>query len=219
MAGCFAFFRFLDWLVGKIGYLGIFTSPEDFQAMMARAPVWLQSVWESMVLPALIWLGAAWEFVASPIGTVTAFALIALVLVVDMDKVARLTRGLWFNVRHAVAEKMWIDGESALNLLRDSEWGQLVGPSDVTYFNALSSLGSRFGLSESEKKRIKFRRYLFATLRKFAESNPDAYKEATGEGDSFYDEVALRDFIDAALDALVEGEFGKPPDFRVTPKV
>lgn len=217
LAGVLLVFRVIDWLVGKLGYLGVFTSPEDFKTMMERAPIWMGSVWVWVV-----WLGEkagiVWGFAISPGGTMAMLALIFLVLMIDMNKVTRLTRGLWFNVRHAVSERVWISRTSAIDLIKESEWGQLITPFEATIFgyNALAALQHRkSGLSDSEKIHLKFRVFLDRCLRAFAESNYNAHR-INDSGHDEYDEVALRAYLDKALDSVIEKEFGKPPTHQVS---
>ena len=108
-------------------------------------------------------------------------------------------------------------------MLRESDWGRIREP--LTYeerpLNRLAELAGvlshtqrvQYGLTETEKKALRFRVFLDAALRRFAIANNDAVREH--EGQVQYDEVAIRAYARVALEEEVLNEVGIPPSHRV----
>ncbi|MXO94761.1 hypothetical protein GRI62_14260 [Erythrobacter arachoides] len=119
----------------------------------------------------------------------------------------RLRHRLWFDWRKLLVERVWIDREAAIALMRHSEWGQIKRP--ATSLLDFTMPGTT-GLSASEKQRKKFRLYLELSLDAFGQDNPASVREVEGGG-SEYDEASLRKFVRSAMMSEIEDEFGAIP--------
>lgn len=133
----------------------------------------------------------------------------------------RLRHKLKFRWRHILSEQVWISKLDALELIRQSDWGRLKEPRLVQHVNVLDALAINFsrervvrGMSDWDRKILKYNVFVDRTLEKFAEANPRA-KRTVESGEEF-DETALRAFLKQAMDAEMANEFGDIPTFRVT---
>lgn len=122
--------------------------------------------------------------------------------------------GVIFWWRGKLEQRVWINRQSALKVMAESSWGRLKEPTVVT--NILANLQfSKVtqGLSESQKKTLLFEELLKRTLDGFIHDNPSACQ--TIEGQQQIDEVLLRKFLDAAIDAEIASAFGGIPRHQV----
>ncbi|WP_147706951.1 hypothetical protein [Microvirga massiliensis] len=129
----------------------------------------------------------------------------------------RLRHNLRYRWRRALVEQVWISDEDAKRVMRDSPWGQLKEPTITIGYSFLDNLvGKReiiSGLSEGEKKLVKFNAYISRTLDKFCENNSDAVRVVDGKRE--VDEVALRKFLDLLVEKELIQDFGDIPDIRL----
>lgn len=215
-------FELIDWVVGKIGYMAVFTSPEDFQVMIERAPAWLKAIvdaLEPVMLTLMSWLHAGWVAASGEAGTLVVLGMVMLLLIVDVERLTQAIRSLLFRARRTVSDQVWIAEESAISLMKGSDWGRLIGPYgvDTGVFNfdsVIARFHPRVDLSDVDKAHLKFRLFLKKVLAEFAEQNSTAHR--TEDGREMYDEVALRKFLAQALDDVIAKEFGQPPSFKIT---
>lgn len=216
----------LDFIIGKIGWLGVFTSPEDFQTMMDRAPQWLSRIGQ-VVAPAWFWcLGFADQAINVAVsykGLVTVLLIGLLLFVVDVDAWRRRLSFAGFKVKSVVREHVWISQAKAAEILRESEWGRLVAPHvvETTSFLDDLSLASRFtttkttqGLSKEAKAKLKFNVYIRKILQQFAATNDQRVRASEGGGTE-YDEASIRELADKLLDDEITSEFGSLPDVHL----
>jgi hypothetical protein len=130
----------------------------------------------------------------------------------------RLRHKLWFKWRKLVTEQVWISKESAIEILKNSDWGRLNEPNVVETISIfdMAAIGSRrrtvYGMSDTQKALLKYNIFINKALNNFASSNPKSFNQKKDE----YDEVALRKFTRVAIDNDIESEFGSAPDYKVT---
>lgn len=223
---CRAIYDAADFIAGKIGWLGVFTSPEDFRTALERAPRWVETMGE-WVAPALFvalnLTHTAFASIVSYGGLVAVLLVILVLLLVDVDALKRAASFLRFRVRHIVADRVWIGHDDARKVLRESDWGRIHEP--LSYeertLNRLAELASvlsqtqkiQHGLTEAQKTALRFRVWLDAALRRFAKANPNSVREH--EGQPQYDEVKLRDYAIVSLEEEVLDALGTPPSHKV----
>ncbi|TIN19472.1 MAG: hypothetical protein E5Y31_24310 [Mesorhizobium sp.] len=101
--------------------------------------------------------------------------------------------------------------------MRDSAWGKLKEPSITTPFNIFAQIvGPRevtSGLSEADKLRLKYRTFLNMTPSKFREVNVNSCRVVEDKRE--IDEVALRKFLDKAVESEIHAEFGEVPSIKI----
>lgn len=107
---------------------------------------------------------------------------------------------LW---RLAVGEEAWIDRQSALKMIRDSEWAATRRPPI-----GLAALIAGMSYS-ADKDRIQFERFLELTLDSF-DGQSSSNTKMIGEK-RYYAETRLLHFLDAALNRDVIKRFGDVP--------
>jgi hypothetical protein len=223
----FGAYHLLDFVLGKVGWLGVFTAPEDFAVMLERAPAWLERLGE-IVGPTLV---AAFGIAGQVLRLATSFealfavlVIIAFIVSVDIEALERRASLLRFRARALMTDRVWIDTDAAREVLRRSDWGRVNAPHVVervetafTRLGILAGLGGRDvtdpGMSERERAAIEFRTFLDMALLTFADANPDAVRE--DEAGRSYDENDLRRFAQVSLEAEVRKKFGDPPSHRV----
>lgn len=211
----------VDWIVGKIGYLGIFTVPDDWPAALERGPRWLLATLSWLAT----WLGLVYDLAISRNGTLLVLVAIMLFLMLDPAGLSWKQRAAWFKLRHSLVDKIWIDWDAGLRLVRESPWGRYKEPR-VTRQTGLGTLFLRqqfteveTGLSDTEKATLLYKEYLRATLKQFTRSNPDAVRSVNDDGETEIqqvDEVVLRSFLDHALQGEIRSQFGEIPDFKIS---
>jgi len=118
----------------------------------------------------------------------------------------RLRHKVIFQGKRVLADQVWINREKAIQLLWNSEWGQMKKPrsSAFEFHSALTGVES-----QSERRLKKFRLYLRKTLDSFAEDNPSFVRPA--ENGIEYDQAALEKFLEHAVNAELFDEFGRIP--------
>lgn len=118
----------------------------------------------------------------------------------------------WWRLK--LEQQVWINRQSALKVMAESSWGRLMEPAVVTNIFASWQFSQvTQGLSESQKKTHLFKELLKRTLDGFIQDNPSACQ--TIEGQQQIDEVLLRKFLDAAMDAEIASAFGRIPRHHV----
>lgn len=220
----------VDWFVGKVGYLGLFTSPEDIRTaqerLRAMLPRWLYDALAFIgvaVADTLRQLGVALRWVWSIATADAAFWVLLAVafalIVYDTPRAVRLRHRIRFRWRRALAGQVWITRDTAFKVVKESPWGRLKEPNvvrAVSLFDVSMLTRERvvYGMSDTEKALLKFKLYVERTLNSFCASNPSACR-SSGDGQEI-EEGALRKFLDKAVDEEVSGEFGEAPDYKVT---
>lgn len=215
----------LDFIIGKIGWLGVFTSPEDFKTMIERAPVWVASalhlVWDYAATA--VELARASVFAILSINGLVGLFLVAVGLILlDLDVLRVRLSSLRFRMRSAVSEYVWISQDAAVRILRESEWGQLEAPSveeERGFFDDYLpiSMGKQrstvSGLSKSEKAELKFTIYLRKLLKAFQKENAECVKDADGQ--TKFDEASIRILAEKLAEDKISDEFGSVPDVKI----
>lgn len=126
----------------------------------------------------------------------------------------RIRHKLIFRWRRLVSENVWISRTEALKVIRESQWGRIKAPINVSSgLRLLGRMGSG-GYDDETQKQVKFAAYVKLTLDKFCESNPKHCR--TQESESQVDEVPLRRFLNLALEKELASEFGEIPNFRIS---
>lgn len=218
-------YRFLDFIIGKIGWLSIFTAPEDFNTAVERAPRWLSAMLEAMreyLLWAAIAANKVLSWATSYEALLIVLAVIVLCLVIDIDSFRRKVSVVAFKMRSAVKDIVWISEKAAIEIVLESEWGRIRSPY-VTYGVTLLDLTGlpasvfkpreQHGMSEKDKSLLKFRIYVRKILESFAASNPDCVR--LGESGREFDEGAVRRLVEKMLDEEITREFGSMPSTDV----
>ncbi|CAG1015842.1 hypothetical protein RHIZO_05170 [Rhizobiaceae bacterium] len=133
----------------------------------------------------------------------------------------RLRHRWLFKWRRLVSEQVWITRDDALKLMKESPWGRLKEPNVVRSVSVFETMAlgltrerTIYGLSDTQKKLLKYEVFLDKTLDKFCETNPIACR--LNEGISQVDETALRAFLRVAMDEEISEEFGDIPSHKVT---
>jgi hypothetical protein len=126
-----------------------------------------------------------------------------------------------FRWRRLLSEQVWISRDDAIKLIKESPWGRLKEPNvvqTVNVFDAFSSALTKqrvvYGMSETEKKLLRFDIFIEKTLTQFCEVNPSACRNSEGRAE--IDETALRKFLMRAIDDEIRDEFGALPDYKVS---
>jgi hypothetical protein len=116
----------------------------------------------------------------------------------------RIRHKLLFRWRRLLAEQVWISREEALKVMANSSWGRFKEPTTTAnIFANLQMTQVTGGLSEVQKNNLLFKELLRRTLDRFADDNPSSTRIV--EGQKEIDEVALKKFLDLAMDgALVD---------------
>ena len=220
-------YQVIDFIVGKIGWLGVFTSPEDLQTALDRAPTWVAVVTEFISYyfsVALSWLWAGATLATSYEALVALLAVIMLLLMIDVDSFVRRLSFWKFKVMSIVADTIWISEDAAANIIRESDWGKLHSPyvfhttnifDDLTRGLAASTSKTvvQHGMADKDKAMLRFKIYVRKILNSFASENPNYSRDADGKRE--FDEGAVRALADHLLDSDIAKEFGGLPDTRL----
>lgn len=94
-------YRIVDWIVGKLGWLGVFTSPEDLQTAMERFPIWSRAAVATVgpyIYDGLLYLRSALAWATSYEALVTVLLVFVALNVVDVDELSRRLSALKFRV-------------------------------------------------------------------------------------------------------------------------
>lgn len=124
-----------------------------------------------------------------------------------------LRHKLVFAGRSLLSSQVWINRESALDILQNSTWGQLKRPV-VGFAENLSMAFAGGGLTDNQKRLKKYAMYIELTLESFETNNPNSVK-AGEDGSPEYEEGALRKFTRAAIQDEVISDFGEIPSRSV----
>lgn len=113
-------------------------------------------------------------------------------------------RHIRFKWRQALGEPTWIDYETALKVIRASDWAKTREPSTSPWMAFLSGSGINIG-----KDSIQFNHFIKMSLSSFEERNKEYVRMI--DGNKHYSEEQLRLFLDHALDADTIKRFGDIP--------
>lgn len=106
-----------------------------------------------------------------------------------------------------MSEYVWIDRAAALQLMKNSRWGQIKRPNtSLLEFR----MPATTGMTASEKAREKFSLYIEMSLDAFEEDNWDSVR-TDQNGHKEYREDILRKFVGSAMKREIEDEFGEIP--------
>ncbi len=111
---------------------------------------------------------------------------------------------LWLFGRGILGEQVWVDRETALKIIRSSDWAKTREPNPTPWAALIGG-----GANSIEKDRIQFRRFIELTLDSF-EKHGNVYARII-DGIMQYDEGALRGFLQTALDNDAIKRFGDLP--------
>ena len=141
-------------------------------------------------------------------------ALVAIGLLIMLWSTAwlwRLRNRITFWVRHKMSDQVWVAYDDAFKVLQNSDWASLRSPHITrSIIGALPFEQTVSGLPERIKKEKRFRAFLSLTLKTFCNGHPNAVRQ-NENGDQEIDEVALKDWLDRALEKEVSDEFGGLP--------
>lgn len=215
-------YEVFEFVVGKIGWLGIFTSPEDFQTMLDRGPKWVAALagkLQPLTYAFWEWADYGWRLAVSYEALLAVLVMITLLLLLDVDRILGWVSFLKYKARRVVSERVWIGEDAALDLLRESDWGKLITPTRTTttgIFDSIAGIGSKttiYGLSENQKNKLKLKIYFKKTLDSFEIENPNMVRNLDGEKQ--FDETGIRRLIDVLLDREIKSEFGNIPSVKL----
>jgi hypothetical protein len=113
-------------------------------------------------------------------------------------------RYVFFFRSRLLSEQVWIDKEAALDLIKASDWARTRDQSRSTWSFVIG------GISNSDRDRIQFSRFIELALHNFARRGTYYAREI--EGIMKYDEGALRTFLDDAITADTLKRFGDLPE-------
>ena len=134
----------------------------------------------------------------------------------------RIRHKLKFNWRRLLTNKVWIPRETAIEVIRSSDWAKIKEPHTKRTSSILDGLNIHLmgltavtstGLSEQKKLEFKFNIYLDRTLDAFIAVNPESFR--VKDGHNQVEEVALIKFLSKAMDEEIAKDFGETPSFKV----
>lgn len=135
----------------------------------------------------------------------------SLILIWNWRPVWNVRRRAIFSWRMTVlGEETWIGRDSALKIIRGSDWAQIREPAFSMIEQLAQSMRfSTSGKTEYDRDLLRFNRFIAMTLESFERNNPSAVREVDGKKE--YAEGVLRTFMDNALDDEVIQRFGQIP--------
>lgn len=187
-----------------LSFIGLAGMQDDLATWLS----WLDKVTREERILALAEQAVGYaNWVNQPEVRVTFFVLGVILLMWRLPWVWRLRHRFIFAWRSAVSEEVWVSKASALQLLRNSQWGQLKRPS--TSILDFGKFGAS-GMTEGERAQSKYSAYIELALDAFEQDNPNSVRDAS-DGSKEYGEGAIRKFSISALRDEIEVEFGPIP--------
>ncbi len=211
----------------SLSYFGLFSLLVGIAGMPDDLEQWYRWIAKLMNDPAIQSLAesvvAVTQIVNAPYSRIALIMLGLVLLAWPMRWFWRLRLKISFGGKLLMTKEAWIGGEEAVELVVSSEWAKLKMPHVTEQSpNALESLArgltsqakTVYGASNKEKSEIKFRAYVNSVLESFSEVNSRSFR-LSKEKNPEYEIHALNRFLDAALQDVIQKEFGSPPSFKV----
>jgi hypothetical protein len=140
-------------------------------------------------------------------------AVCALALGWDLMPVWRIRHRIFVWRKALTSEGVWIDRDTALKVIRDSQWARLRAPAQTLAEMLTRSFLASPDATAFQANQLRFNVYLDMTLGSFETSNSDYVR--TVEGKKEYLEEKLRLFLATSLRQEAIKQFGPLPNSRV----